>query len=197
LDAKDGAYVVHLRWTPQRQVLVAVWLSLLGAVLCLGIALAGLRRRGGDVVLAPEPSLRSPWWATGPPLALLPTAATAVFTGLAAAVVVHPLFGLGIAVATVAALRLPRGRVVGLGGPVLVGAAAAFTVVKQWRNGYPPDFGWADFFRPAHYLAWGALWLLAVALLTDALRRSTDKSQGRPLDAHRDDGPHSDPWATR
>ena len=35
------------------------------------------------------------------------------------------------------------------------------------------------------YLAWAALWLVAVALLTDRLRPSTDKSQGRPLDAHR------------
>ncbi|MCU1484949.1 MAG: hypothetical protein JWN67_1695 [Actinomycetia bacterium] len=200
---KSGAYTVHLRWTPQREVWAALYLSLAGALLCLAIvAMAMWRRYGsaitGDDVLpeevvvrigpvADEPSLRDPWWATGPPAEPLHAAVAAVFTGLAAAVVVHPLFGLGIAVATVLALRLPRGRLVGLGGPVLVGLTALFTVVKQWRNGYPPDFGWADFFRPAHYLAWGALWLVLVLLLTDRVRRSTDKSQGRPLDAHRDD----------
>jgi hypothetical protein len=126
-------------------------------------------------------------WGTGPPLVPLHVAVAAVFLGLAGAVVVHPLFGLGVAAVTTLALRLRRGRLVGLAAPAVLVATALFTVVKQWRNGYPPDFGWADFFRPAHYLAWGALWLALVLLLTDRLRRSTDKSQGRPLDAHSDD----------
>lgn len=192
LATRDGGYLVHLRWTPQRGVWLALWLSLAGAVLCLAIALAGLRRRRGSPEAEPvaaEPYLRSPWWATGDPAGMAPTVVAALAVGVGAGLVVHPLFGVVAAVLTVAALRLPRGRAIGAAGPALVVAAAGFTIVKQWRNGYPPDFGWADFFRPAHYLAWGALWLVVVALLTDRLRRSTDKSQGRPLDAHREPGP--------
>ncbi|MCU1374624.1 MAG: coagulation factor 5/8 type domain protein, partial [Actinomycetia bacterium] len=191
LAGSSKAYTVHLRWTPQREVWAALWLSLAGALVCLGILAASYRRRNWGVVgpTAPAPVLRDPWWATGRPAGLVPTALAALAAGAAAALVVHPLFGLAVALVTAAALRLPRGRAVGAAAPLFVVATAAFTMVKQWRNGYPPDFGWADFFRPAHYLAWAALWLLVVTLLTDRLRSSTDKSQGRPLDAHRDEGP--------
>jgi hypothetical protein len=190
LAATDRTTVVHLRWTPQRQVWVALWLSLVGAVACLGIVLGSIRRRTWGTLgpTASEPALRHPWWATGAPAGPVPTVVAAFGTGVAAGLVVHPLFGLAIGLLTAAALRLPRGRAVGAAAPVFVVATAAFTIVKQWRNGFPPDFGWADFFGADHYLAWAALWLVAVALLTDRLRSSTDKSQGRPLDAHRDEG---------
>jgi hypothetical protein len=206
LPGRDsGSYTVHLRWTPQRQVWIALYLSLAGALACLAIVAFALWRRWGSTItgetltdeeraalariepVADEPFLRDPLWGTGPPVEPLHVAVAAVFLGLAGAVVVHPLFGLGVAAVTALALRLRRGRLVGLAAPAVLVATALFTVVKQWRNGYPPDFGWADFFRPAHYLAWGALWLALVLLLTDRLRRSTDKSQGRPLDAHSDD----------
>ncbi|MCU1379605.1 MAG: hypothetical protein JWN29_2588, partial [Acidimicrobiales bacterium] len=190
LAAADGPVIIHLRWTPQREVWVALWLSLAGALVCLGIVLGSFRRRTWGTVGAAgaAPALRDRQWATGEPAGVVPTVLAALGTGVASGLVVHPLFGLATGLLTAAALRLPRGRIVGAAAPVFVVATAAFTIVKQWRNGFPPDFGWADFFRPAHYLTWAALWVLLITLLTDRLRSSTDKSQGRPLDAHRDEG---------
>ena len=42
----SGAFDVVFEWTPQRQVRAAIWLSLLGVALCLGIiAFTWVRRR--------------------------------------------------------------------------------------------------------------------------------------------------------
>jgi hypothetical protein len=173
LPATSGTYTVHLRWTPQRRVLLGLWLSLLGALGCLAIVLVSLvRRRVVDRgPTAPAPLTLRPWWATGAPAGALDTVLASIAVGLAAGLTVHPLLGLAAAAVTAAALQLPGGRLVGLGAPAMLLAAAAFTIERQWRDRYPPDFGWADFFGPANQLAWAALWLLVIALVTSRLRR--------------------------
>jgi hypothetical protein len=176
LGGSTGTYTVHLRWTPQRRVWLALWLSLAGVILCLGIVLASIvrRRRSGDAdpdSSVPDPVLPPRWWATGPPPSVIRTGVAATGIALAAGIVVHPLFGLAAGIVALGSLRLPYGRAVGLGAPAFVLAAMGFTIEVQRRHGYPPDFGWADFFHPAHYLAWAALWCAVVALVTDRLRR--------------------------
>ena len=54
---------------------------------------------------------------------------------------------------------------------LFVGLAGAYTAVKQVRNHYPADFGWTDFFHPAHYLAWTGLALIVTLLVVDRERR--------------------------
>jgi arabinofuranan 3-O-arabinosyltransferase len=198
---EDGTYTVHLRWKPQRTVKVALWASLLAALACLVIVLLEMKKRYVPMFsseppdpataivrvepVAPEPELRRPLWRTGPPVPVLHAAVASVFLGLVAALVVHPLFALWVAFATAAALRLPKSRILGLAAPTLVVLAGSFTIAKQWRNGFPPDFGWADFFKPAHYLAWGGLWVVVVLLLTDFLRRTVQEPW--PVEASEDD----------
>jgi hypothetical protein len=99
--------------------------------------------------------------------------------GLAAGAVVHPLLGAGAFLLTLAGSVLPAGRVIlGLGSVSGVAAAAVFTVVLEVREGYEADFGWTDFFRPAHYLAWTGLALLAALVVTDRLRPPTEDDPG-------------------
>jgi arabinofuranan 3-O-arabinosyltransferase len=214
---KDGTYVVHLRWKPQRTVKVALYLSLLGALVCLAIVLLEMKKRYSQMIgeppppeeliprvepVAPEPILRYPRWTTGPPVPLLHAVVAAVFAGFVAALVVHPLFGVWVGFVTAGALRLPKARVVGAAAPAFVVLAALFTMAKQWRNGYPPDFGWADFFHPAHYLAWGALWLVVVLLLADWLRPTPQVWPPEPVSEDDeaeaggdDEDDEVDPWA--
>jgi hypothetical protein len=87
---------------------------------------------------------------------------------------VHPLVGLATLPVALAALRLPQGRAVGVLAVALLGAAGAFTVLRQARRHLQADFGWADYFRPAHNLAWAALVALVVLVLVDLLRRRRD-----------------------
>jgi hypothetical protein len=90
--------------------------------------------------------------------------------GIAVGVVVHPLLGLAAMGITVAALRARRGRAVGAIAIVLLLAAGIFTAVIRWTKDLKADFGWTDFFHPAHILAWSALALVAILLVVDRER---------------------------
>lgn len=165
----DGRVDVALRWEPQRIVWAGMGLSVAGTLLCLAILLAGaLRRRRPEVIaLAPSPVFRERPFDTGPPVGWPRAAVLAAATGVAVGLVVHPLLGLAAVAVALAALRLPKARVVGLAGPALLALAGLFTAAKTARNHLQADFGWTDFFRPAHVLAWAALALLALLLLVD------------------------------
>jgi hypothetical protein len=92
----------------------------------------------------------------------------------------HPVLGAGIAGVTAIALTWQRGSAVLAAGSVLaLAAAAGYTVVRQWRNDFPPDFGWPQFFEPSHWLAWTALALLGADLVVGALR---GRAAGRSVD---------------
>jgi hypothetical protein len=94
--------------------------------------------------------------------------------GVAAGALVHPYTGVGLAVALAVGLLVGRGPGLLAGGAIAsLGLAASFTIAKQWRNDYPPDFGWPGFFRPAHHLAWIGLLLLVASVVAAAVRRRT------------------------
>jgi hypothetical protein len=135
------------------------------------VVFAGRKKRTA-VAVAPGPVWTSPFAAIGAtprPVALL---AVAVGLGAFAALVDLPAVGAGVALVTLLALLLPRGpRLLAFGGIASLAAAAAFTVVKQWRNSYPPDFGWAGFFAPAHHLAYVGLLLMLASVAAGATRR--------------------------
>ncbi|MGE3835927.1 MAG: discoidin domain-containing protein, partial [Acidimicrobiia bacterium] len=175
----DGVVDVELRWTPQRLVTAGLWSSAAGVLLCILIVLLPGRRRRPAGAPAPGPRLRPllvrnrrrPSWPA--------TLVAAGAVGAGAGLTIHPAVGLGVTVVAVAALRLSYGRLVAaLGAVGGVAAAAAFTAGRQLRNDYPADFGWTDFFRPAHLLAAGGLALLALVLVVDRLRADPAPPEG-------------------
>jgi arabinofuranan 3-O-arabinosyltransferase len=176
-----GVVTVELRWTPQKIVWAGLGISIVGALVCLAIVLAslvlGARSRAERGSLHREASvaeLRTDPLLAGAPLTWMRAGGGAAALALAAGLVVHPLIGLATLPVAVVALRVRRGRLVGLLGPVLLVAAGGFTALRQARRGLLADFGWTDYFRPAHNLAWAALVALVVLLAVDALRRRDD-----------------------
>jgi hypothetical protein len=182
VDPGDGGVVtVELRWTPQKLIWAGLGISILGALACFAIVFAsivlGARSRAERGSLHPEASvavLRPQPFLAGAPLTWIRAAGGAVALAVAAGLVVHPLVGVATLPFALVALRARRGRLVGLVAPVLLTGAAAFTAIRQARRGLVADFGWTDYFRPAHNLAWAALVALVVLLVVDALRRRSD-----------------------
>jgi arabinofuranan 3-O-arabinosyltransferase len=175
---RAGVVTVHLRWTPQKIVWAGLAASGLGVLLCLGIIVGSLvASRRLIVGVATEPSValaRNLPLLSGPAAPWARTVGAAVGLGVLAGIVVHPLVGLATALAAAIALRIRHGRAVGLLAPALLAVAGGFTAVRQVQRHLKADFGWTDYFRPAHNLAWGALVAVVVLVAVDALRRNKD-----------------------
>jgi arabinofuranan 3-O-arabinosyltransferase len=175
----DGSVTVALRWTPQRIVWAGLGASVLGLLLCLGVLvgslIGGRRVAAATGAVGPaEVAVRARPLLAGPAVPWARAVAVSVGVAVLAALLVHPLVGLATLPVALAALRLPQGRAVGVLAVALLGAAGAFTVLRQARRHLQADFGWADYFRPAHNLAWAALVALVVLVLVDLLRRRRD-----------------------
>ncbi|MEA3018865.1 MAG: arabinofuranan 3-O-arabinosyltransferase, partial [Actinomycetota bacterium] len=161
---------ITLTFTPQRTVNVMLVLSLIGALLCVALLL--LSRPVDAVGVKPIPVLVAPWSPVGARPRVGTIAAVALGGGAVAALLVQPLVGVGIAVALVIGVMRARGPGILAGTAVgSLGLAALFTIAKQYRNHFPPDFGWPGFFHPAHVLAWLGLLLLSSSLAAAAVRR--------------------------
>jgi arabinofuranan 3-O-arabinosyltransferase len=195
-----GDATIVLKWTPQRWVTVALWASLVGALLCVGLVIRPVpwlaRRRspegGGSPVLPAAPMVPvgiPPLGADGDPLPVARALGGAALIGLVAVLAMGPAVGAAVAVVAAVALGLRRGqaalRVVCLGA---FGTAAAYIVLKEARAGYVVDFDWMNKFELTH--AWGltAAALLAVDPLVEVLRRRDAAGTGGPAtDAARAD----------
>jgi hypothetical protein len=167
----NGVIDVNLRWTPQRLVMAGFGLSAAGVILCLALAVLPIRRRRPVGAHAVDPMLRLRLLRSGQPVPWPAALAASVVTGAVSGAAIHPAVGAAVTVVALVSLRLPVGRAIpALGAVAGVATAGAFTVAKQLRNDYPADFGWTDFFRPAHLLASCGLALLALLLVVDRLR---------------------------
>ena len=180
--------IVELRWTPQRYVNWALWLSLGAAIVVMFLAVRPARTRASMQVSAARRR-------DGPELPQLrPLFGSATTWPVAA--VAHPrkaIFGFVVAV-TFAALNLPSWHLlavaVGLlatfsiGSPrpwnrpallaaFLMGVAALNIMVEQRRFRYPADFSWPQQFDHHHILAVLALILLFVDYLRSLQRPDT------------------------
>ena len=175
IEPTDGPRLITMTFTPQQTVNLMLAVSAAGVALCLVLIVRSLspRRRPGrgvDVADVEEVWPLSPVVGARPPSLVM--FAAVVGGGAVAAALVHPPAGAGIAFAIAIGVALSRGpAVLAAAAIVSLGGAALFTIAKQLRNDYPPDFGWPGFFGPAHHLAWVGLLLLASAVVTDALRR--------------------------
>ncbi len=130
-----GVMTITLDWPPQRVVWIALALSSVAVLTCLGILfLAWRRRRATPVRLADEPVLAMPWTAPGPTLSATTTVLVTGVTLAVAALVAPVEMALGAAAAAALAARLPATR------PWL-GAAAALALLGA-RIGHRPELGW-------------------------------------------------------
>jgi hypothetical protein len=175
---RDGSFDVVFEWTPQRQVRAAIWLSLLGVIVCLAIiALTWARRRSvvttagtalpgdADVDLA---------WSGGAPAARSRTRIrwlAPLVSGLLGALVVTPWVGVLVAAVTFTVLVRPRLRPLAMlvpGG--LLGLCGLYIAVQQYRYRYPSVFEWPTVFPRARTLAWIAVILLTADGIVEILR---------------------------
>ncbi len=178
----SGTFQVVLEWTPQRQVHLAIWLSLVGGVLCLSvIAFTWVRRRAVIATMATarpgDADLGLEWAASGVGARAGMTGrgsvrwVAPVVTGLLAGLVVAPWVGVLIAVVVFALVERPRLRPLVMGVPAaLLALSGAYIVIQQHRYHYPPVFEWPTLFPHARTLAWVAVLLLAADAIVEILR---------------------------
>jgi arabinofuranan 3-O-arabinosyltransferase len=181
--AAGGTAVVHLTWAPQRVVWVALVLSALALLACVGVVVAGglarRRRRVApgetDQVVPADPAApvlaipvagggtRPRWWVT---------AVAALGAGGVAGAVTAPWAAAPVALAVVLGCVVDRWRpVLALGPAGALTAAGVYMVAGQARHGYLPNILWPGSFHLANSLGWAAVCLLGADALVVLLRR--------------------------
>jgi len=178
-----SSFDVVLEWTPQRRVWAAVWVSLLAALLCIGIiSWALLRRRARAAVVAPD-AADARVWIEWPVPARRPLTGlrdrhrrrdqivVPLLAGLVAALIVAPWVGALVLVLLVAMQWRPRLRgVLVLGPPVFLALVTAYVVYLQHHFRFPPLFEWPTLFPLARPLGWLAVVFLAADVLVERVR---------------------------
>ena len=163
---------LRVEWTPQRTVRAMVGASMLFVVLALALvawprrrpdeALVGASEATSDAGSRPLPlswdELRT---YRGPTPSAFALVATTLAAGVAGFANTGILGGALLALAAVAALRMPKARpLLTLGAPLLFGSAVAWMVLRQTLENLPPGFDWPTYFEGAHDPAWLAVLLL-------------------------------------
>jgi len=189
-----GAFDVTFEWTPQRQVWAAIWLSLLGVILCLTIIGFTWTRRRSVVLTATTPlpgdaDIELGWSPGGAPATrsssrvrwLAPSV-----SGLLGALVVTPWVGVLAAAVTFVVLVRPKLRGPAMLVPAaLLGLCGLYIALQQYRYRYPAVFEWPTVFPRARTLAW-----IAVIILTaDAIVEIVRSRPGRDPETKRRPGP--------
>ncbi len=198
LPAGTDPVTVQVEWTPQRVVRASLLASVTAAAGC--VVLAGLawrrRRRSGAPPAAPAPGDQPApfrpaalWSSTGaPPSIRTNLVATAAFAA-SGAVLIGPVAGVAVGLATLAALHWRRARALTtLGAAAGLGIAALYTIALQVRHRLPAGFEWPASFTEVHQVAYAGVLLLAADVMVDRLwtgrwwpRRPADAATG----AHR------------
>ncbi len=169
---------VTLRWTPQRRVDIALLVSALAVLACLLLAIGGLRRRrrlAAGAMPADRPLLAAPWAGTTAdacPTSWAVAVAAAAGAGLAVAAISQVAAGAAVTVGVLAALLVPRGRVILAGGAVVLAAGLAVAVpVHQWLVPAPPDGDWPNAMMAAGSAAWMVVSFVAADVLVGTVGR--------------------------
>jgi arabinofuranan 3-O-arabinosyltransferase len=178
-----SSFTVDLTWTPQKEVWIALVLSAATLVLCLVLGFLPARRRScrrarhdPDPYPNPEPSSDLAFLPAG---ALTGASARStpgraivlgLLAGLVAAAVASVWAGLAVGVVVMAALVVPRLRILAtLAAVGFVVAGCASVVIGQVAHHYLPGSNWAGSFVTAGNLIWvGVVMLMADAVIVSA-----------------------------
>lgn len=182
--AAGRPFSVDLTFAPQRAVDAALVVSAVAVLACAVILLVPLLRRrrrapGGPLsdgsvlhegALVASPVRRSSRIALG-----------AVLAALGAFAIAGPLAGAVVAVVSLLAMALPRGRLILPAAATAVLVAGALTVaVGEHVDRYLPGGGWPSHFSVASSLVWIALGLLGADAGLEALRRRREGAPANP-----------------
>ena len=180
----SGTFAVTLRWTPQRNVWIALGISALALGVCLFLAFRR-RRRGRDTdgtddvamnVDDGAPVLANPLVATGHRPSPVGIAVGALAVGVIGAVLAAWWVGLVAAVLVAVVAWFPRWRfLISIGAPVALGACALYVIVQQHRHDYPSDLDWPGSFTRINNLAWLAVILLLADVVVERLRSPDER----------------------
>jgi arabinofuranan 3-O-arabinosyltransferase len=155
---KAGPVTVHLSWTPQRTIWVALGITLVATVLCIALLVVARRRRRAANLAD------LPWYATwarpGRVLAPTTTAIVTVASFVGAALVSRWTVAVVAAAVAISAALVPRTR-------ALLGLAAAALLLAA-RVGHDQE------------LAWYALALFAVAVVVGVVARDDARAPAPP-----------------
>jgi arabinofuranan 3-O-arabinosyltransferase len=170
-----GSFDMTLDFAPQRQVSVALWISLIAALFCVGLAVRPTRRSIVAASAAPEPFSARVFRFEG----TAPSRPVAVGVGVAMGVVgwflAGGLVGLVVGVVAGACARRPSWRRVALvGSAAALALAAAYVVYLQLVHNPQPSLDWPFEMRKGHLLGWLAVLLLAVDVVLNRLWRRRD-----------------------
>jgi hypothetical protein len=193
---QDGTLLVTMVWAPQRTVNVALLISALGLVLCLGLILFPLGRRrrhpvvgvtdddatdvgmeegSPGVVADAGPALMTSWAEQGRPTGWRTAVVTGALCGLAASYISAPLIGGLVGAGVLVVLRVPRLRLLlGVAATAMVLASGTFILIRQGVDHSQANGGWPAQFGGASGLAWaGVLFIGADAVVELVTRRGS------------------------
>ena len=181
----SGSFSVTLTWTPQRNVWIAIGVSLVALLLCLWLALRRRRAPVDDVSDDDDedqtPAIANPLVAAGRQPRVLAVVGGAVAVGIVGAVVSRWWVGLLAAALVALVAYVPRARfLVSLGAPLALAVAALYVVVQQYRHDYVADLDWPGRFTSVNDLAWLAVVMLLADVVIEVLRRRAGDRAGEP-----------------
>lgn len=172
------SFTVTMRFAPQQRVNLALGVSVIAGLACIGLAF----RRPRPAYAAPS-ALPEPY---SPVLAFryqgaLPSRGIAVLAGVAIGTAAWLTAGLLVGLVTgvaagVAARHEKFRRWLILGAPLMLALSAAYVMYLQTRWNLMPSFDWPIEVRRAHPAGWLAVWLLAADVMISRLwqARSTE-----------------------
>jgi hypothetical protein len=164
-SATGKAMTITLDWAPQRVAVVAILLSALGLLLCLGIVIAAFvrdRRRRYAFATGTPPILRRTLVGRALERRRGAVIGTVVAMTVAAALLITPWAGPIVGAAVLLAILRPRWRAaLRLAPAVIVGAAALYVTIVQLVQNYAAVIQWPKSFDLTRVPVWIALLLLA------------------------------------
>jgi hypothetical protein len=177
---------VHLAWTPQRKVWIALGVSALALLVCLGLALVPSRRPwrpvgdaqgDGFSSLPGLPTFASPFHPSGRPLTRQTRLLTALVGTALGILLIGPVAGSAVGLALAVVLGQPRWRALLTAGSVALLASASMYVLElQWRYRFPAKIEWPERFHRMTLVPWVAAAFLIGDAVIEHLRARRESS---------------------
>jgi arabinofuranan 3-O-arabinosyltransferase len=183
ITPKSSTFEVSLDWTPQNRVWIGIGISAVALLICL---LMVLRREPVRLRIAPEadpgpgsegaPVLVSPLAKDAGKIPLVRGAIAVVISAGLAFALITPVAGLVVLALTVAALLVPRGRLLlRIGCVAALAISAGYVLEVQARYNLPETGQWVQAFHRVATISWLAAGLIVADVLVGWARRDVPR----------------------